>query len=163
MRFQTLILTLLGALLAPTSSVEATETTSQIVSASEQNTTEGEKRSTERSDPRRHPRSAFAVAKDLDLVAAVDGLLQVAPSEVGPTVAQVLEHLSPPERTQVVCLWALSPHRPLRLALAEGAAHVDDVPVGLRSALDRLASDEDPEIRAAASASIRARTRTPDA
>ena len=154
MRRRTLILTILSALLAPAATFEPAEASAVVIEAS---TPSGEDNGQQRRHARvpiADPRAPHRVAKDPRLVAAVESLLRNDPRGAGATIAEILSTLSPAAQTHVVCLWALSPHRPLRLAVAKSARHLRRPPVGLPSAIERLTRDEDLDVRESSRGSI---------
>ena len=69
---------------------------------------------------------------------------------LGKTLAAALVELSPFDATYLVTTWAVSDDPLRRIAVATALAHA--MPVGARTALEHLARDPDPDVRAAVSA-----------
>ena len=72
----------------------------------------------------------------------------------GAELAALLRGLRSVDRTWILLYWTLSPRPGPRLAVARAAPHLP-LGVGLRSALESLASDLDPEVGRAAHAALR--------
>ncbi len=74
------------------------------------------------------------------------------------TLATVLQHVEGITRTRLVGSWTLSNYRALRSAIAHALRWPFPV-VGAPSAIELLAADEDPEVRAAAAEAAKIRMR----
>jgi hypothetical protein len=92
--------------------------------------------------------TAERLVADAELDARLRGLTEQAREKTPLQMACTLSALPELERTTIVASWALSPRRDQRLALARASAYPFEA-LGLRSALEQLALDEDPVVREA--------------
>jgi hypothetical protein len=118
----------------------------------------GDARSTDLRDPvlaspAGSHRAAQLLGTDPELDARLRGLTGPAREKTPLQMACALSSLTELERTTVVTSWALSPRREQRLALARACAYPFEA-LGLRSALEQLAQDEDPIVREAIASAL---------